>query len=83
MNDIEKIAKRGLEIYEEIKSQYGASHRGKFLAIDIESKDIFLGNTTSEAVERAKKEYPGKIFYVVKIGFSVSEMLGSLRLGNV
>lgn len=80
--DIQKIAAEGAKIYEKIKSQHEPSHNGKFLAIDIDSEDVFLGNTSSEAVELARKAHPNKVFYVVKIGFSAAETLASLEFGG-
>lgn len=76
--DIQKIAEAGAKIYETIKLQYEPDQNGKFLAIDIENKDVFLGNTSSEAVELARKVHPDRVFYVVKIGFSAAETLSSL-----
>lgn len=76
--DIQKIAEAGAKIYETIKTQYEPGQNGKFLAIDIDSKDAFVGKTSSEAVEKARKAHPDKIFYVVKIGFSAAETLASL-----
>ena len=76
--DINKIAEAGAKIYDELKLQYEPSQNGKFLAIDIESKDTFIGNTSSEAVELAREAHPNKVFYVVKIGFSAAETLASL-----
>ncbi len=73
--DIEKIAKEGEKIYEEVKSQYEPQENGKFLAIDIGSKNVFLASSTVEAVQAAKSKYPDNIFYVVKIGFGVTETL--------
>lgn len=76
--DIQKIAEKGAKIYEAIKDQYEPVQNGKFLAIDIESKDAHLARTSSEAVELARKAHPNKIFYVVKIGYSAAETLASL-----
>lgn len=81
--DIQKIATEGAKIYEGIKPQYEPAKNGKFLAIDIESKDTFVGNTSSEAVELARKAHPNKVFYVVKIGFSAAETLASLGLNSL
>jgi len=78
--DIQKIAEGGAKIYEKVKSRYEPTHNGKFLAIDIGSGDVFLGNTSSEAVELARKAHPNKVFYVVKIGYSAAETLASLGL---
>lgn len=78
--DIQKIAEEGSKIYDDVKVKYEPQDNGKFLAIDIESKDIFLGNTSSEAVELARKAHPNKVFYVVKIGHSVAETLANLGI---
>ena len=80
--DIQKIANKGAEIYGSVRLQYEPDQNGKFLAIDINSKEAFLGNTSSEAVESARKAHPNKIFYVVKIGFSAAETLASFGFKN-
>lgn len=81
--DIQKIAKTGAKIYETIRLQYEPAQNGKFLAIDIENRDIFIGNTSSRAVELARKAHPNKVFYVVKIGFSAAETLASLSSSSL
>ena len=79
-SEVQKISEEGLKIYQEIKHNYGEEDTGKFLAIEIESRDTYLSDTTSGAVESARRVHPDKIFYVVKIGFSVSEVLADLRV---
>ena len=81
--DIQKIAETGEKIYEEIKLQYEPAQNGKFLAIDIKSKDTFISNTSSEAVELARKAHPNEVFYVVKIGFSAAETLAGLASNSL
>ncbi len=78
--DINEIAKKGSAIYEKIKTQYEPKELGKFLAIDIDTEKIYLGNSSAVAVEKARQENPGKIFYVVKIGFDVAEMIAQTLL---
>jgi len=73
--DIQKIAEEGAKIYDQIKVKYDPKDKGKFLAIDIESKNYYLGNTSAEALELARQNHPNKIFYVVKIGFDVAETM--------
>lgn len=76
--NIQEIAEGGRRIYDEIKSRYEPQHNGKFLAIDIGTKNAYMGETTVKAVEQARVAHPEKVFYVVKIGFSVSEVLAAL-----
>lgn len=78
--DIQRIATEGAKIYEKIKNQYEPNHNDKFLAIDIDSEEVFLGNTSSEAVEAARNTHPDKVFYVVKIGSSVVDILARLKM---
>lgn len=73
--DIQKIAEEGSKIYQGIKGEYEPQENGKFLAIDIDSRKTYIGNTSTEAVELAKEQHPKKVFYVVKIGFNFAEML--------
>ncbi len=76
--DLQNIADKGSVIYAEIKSDYESNEIGKFLAIDITSKDVYLGSTSAEAVELARKEHPQTVFYVVKIGFDAAETMAHL-----
>ncbi len=82
-SNIQSIAEAGAKIYEAIKSQHEPADNGKFVAIDIDSQDTFVATSSSAAVELARKAYPNKVFYVVKIGFSAAETLASLGLGNL
>jgi hypothetical protein len=74
-NDIQKIAVAGKKIYEKIKTQYDPKDRGRFLAIEIESEDAYLGDTSALAVESARHAHPNKMFYVLKIGYDVAETM--------
>lgn len=73
--NIQKIAEEGTKIYEQIKVNYDHREKGKFLAIDIDTKKVYLGNTSAEALELARQNHPNKVFYVVKIGFDVAETM--------
>lgn len=80
--NIQKIAEEGAKIYDQIKVQYDPQHRGKFLAIDIDSKNVYLADTSADAVALAKQAHPDKIFYVVKIGFDAAESVVHSWIGN-
>lgn len=78
--DIQKISDDGIKIYQKIKDEYEPKNNEKFLAIDIETEKVYLGDTTSEAVEKARAVHPEKVFYVVKIGYPFSEVLAELTI---
>ena len=77
--NIDLIAKKGAAIYHRIKKQYEPKRNGQFLAIEVNSGEVFAANDRAEAVLKAKERYPGKVFYVVKIGYSAVEHLASLK----
>lgn len=80
--DIQKIAEEGTRIYAQVKQDYDPKEKGKFLAIDIDSQNVYLGNTSAEALVLAKQNHPDKIFYVVKIGFDTAETMAQSFLEN-
>lgn len=79
--DIQKIAEEGFKIYQEIKTSYDPKENGRFLAIDIESRNAYLGDTSAEALTLAREKHPGKVFYVVKIGFDAAETIAEYLVG--
>lgn len=64
-----EIAHKGEEIYQKIGTHIKEKHLGDFVAIEVESGKYFIGQTQIEATEKAKKHFPTKIFYLMKIGF--------------
>jgi hypothetical protein len=76
--DLAKIAAEGNLIYQEVKSKYEPKDNGKFLAIDIDTKDQYIDITSADAVGQARSAHPDKVFYVVKIGFDAAETLANM-----
>lgn len=67
----EEFGTKGDEIYEKIKPLLEPEHKGKIVAIEVESGDYFLADTVIEAWQKAKRRYPEKVFYFVRIGYPV------------
>jgi len=44
--------------------------KGAIAVIEPETGEYFLGKTLTEALQKARKRYPGKIFYSIRIGYS-------------
>lgn len=76
-----EIARKGEEIYEKkLKDKFEKDYFGKFVAIEVDSGEHFLGDTMIEASNRAKKKFPAKITYIKKIGFpAVFTMPGTFQ----
>lgn len=83
--NINDIAERGTAIYEAVKEKYEPDYGGQFLAIDIDSEDIFVGKESAEALQQAREAHPNKVFYVVKVGFESAEAMAHafMRTGEV
>lgn len=66
---IEEIAKKGEEIYQqELRNRLEPQESGKYVAIEIESKEYFIGRTKEEALDQAQESFSNKVFFVRKIG---------------
>ena len=65
----EEIAKTGEEFYQkELKNKLEPKENGKYVAIEVESKQYFIGGTKEEALDSAQKVFPNKVFFVRRIG---------------
>lgn len=65
----DELSRRAVEIYSEIKNGLEKTNVGDYVAIEVDSGSYFVGSSQIEAWEKAKKKFPGKIFYFIKIGF--------------
>lgn len=64
------IARKGEGIYHaRLKKLLESKYQGWYVAIEVDSGDYFLGQTTVEALEKAEEKYPHEKFYIVKVGF--------------
>lgn len=68
--DREAFSKKALAIYDQkYRSQLEASERGKVAAIEVESGEVFLGRTALEAAMKARKKFPDRLFYFIRVGY--------------
>lgn len=79
----EEVAFKGDGIYKnKLKSRLEPRDNGKFVAIEVISEDYFVGDSILEALEKAKKKYPNKLFHTIKIGYrGVFKMGGYAKKG--
>jgi hypothetical protein len=67
--DPHKISKKGQQIFETISQDLEKQHFGRFVAIEVESGEYFIGNTGIEATRKAQVRHPGKIFFLGRVGY--------------
>ncbi len=64
-----ELSKKGRQLFEALSPELTGKHRGQFIAIDVDSGDYFIGETGIEATRKAQTKYPGKIFFLGRIGY--------------
>ena len=63
-----QIAEKGEEIYKRYQAAYEKEHPGKFVAIDVKSEKLYVGDTAVEALEKARADSPVGLFHLVRVG---------------
>jgi hypothetical protein len=73
--DWNKFAEKGRAIYERLKDQLLPQYKGCFIAIDLETGDYALGKDPMEANQTLRARHPGKIFYLMRVGYRAAGKL--------
>ncbi|HLK59139.1 MAG TPA: hypothetical protein VKU00_21435 [Chthonomonadaceae bacterium] len=67
----EEVARLGNEIYRhDIRDKVMPQHKGKFLILDILSKDYEIDADDLSAEEKLRARHPDGIFFGLRIGFT-------------
>lgn len=70
-------AESGQRLYDErLKALLKPEHGGEFVAIDPESERYFLGLTGLAALRAGRKELPGTLFYLLRVGCIAAYRVG-------
>ncbi|PIQ71631.1 hypothetical protein COS77_02945 [Candidatus Roizmanbacteria bacterium CG06_land_8_20_14_3_00_34_14] len=65
----EFIVEKGREIYHKIKPHLDKKYKpGYYVTIEANSGKFFVGKTPIEAMDKAKKNFPRRVFYMANIG---------------
>lgn len=64
----EKLCSNGKKRYAEIKEKLEPKLNNKFVAIEVDSGDYFIGNDAIEATIKGRKKYPKSTFFLARIG---------------
>ena len=66
---------RGWARYAQIGGMLEAQYRGKFVMIEVDSGDYFLGDTPRQALAKARDAHPSKAFCLIRIGYPAAHKL--------
>ncbi len=74
------IIKQGEKVYGEIKSRLKKRYSpSDYVTIEPVSKKFFVGKTPAEAIDKARKNFPQKQFFMAQVG-RVAGVLYFVRL---
>ncbi|MBI4758035.1 MAG: hypothetical protein HY783_03395 [Chloroflexi bacterium] len=64
------LAQKAKAIYNsKYRKRLELTEKGKVVALEVESGEIFLGRTALEAGMKARQKFPDKIFYFIRVGY--------------
>jgi len=74
-----KVAAKARELYEKtLRESLEQTHRGRFICIEPESGDFFLGDTFDSAVNQAIDAHPDRLTHTIRIGYAAALHLGGV-----
>lgn len=84
--NLEDFSKKSLTYYEQIKKKLEKEAMSKYVAVDYETSKYWIGETASDALSKAKAQFPDKIFYLFQVGslttFSVQSIASNDPFGK-
>lgn len=67
--NLEDFSRNSEAYYNKIKETLEQNSTGKFVALDFESENYWVGDTASDALKAAKVAYPEKLVYLIQVGY--------------
>lgn len=72
------VIQQGQRLYDErLKAKLEPQHMGRFVAIEPNTGDYYLGDTSTEALVAAHAALPESRFYLKRIGHETTHRIGS------
>jgi hypothetical protein len=79
-DETKSVIVRAKQVYaDRFQSQLEAEHTGRYIAIEPESGECFLGDTFDEAVKSARTKYPSRLSHTIRIGHRAAFHIGVLQ----
>lgn len=79
-DETKSIIRRAKEIYAtRLQRDLEMRHMNRFVAIEPDSGDFFIGDTLDEAVQSARTKYPSRLSHTIKIGHQAAFHIGVVR----
>jgi len=73
MIEAEDLVRRGEEYYEKhLRAKLYPKHKGKYVYLDPDTGDYEMDEDDLAAMQRATAKYPGRVFYILRVGYRSS-----------
>jgi multimeric flavodoxin WrbA len=77
--ETKSVIDRARRIYaNQLQNELESKHMGRFVAIEPESGEYFLGDTFDEAVKSARTKYPSRLSHTIRVGHGAAFHIGGL-----
>ena len=79
--ETKSVIDRAKRIYADyLQADLESQHMDRFVAIEPESGDYFLGDTFDEAVKSARTKYPSRLSHTIRIGHRAAFQIGGTQV---
>jgi hypothetical protein len=76
--DHHELARRGREYYDRfLRARLEPQSDGKFLALEVETGDYELGDSSLDALDRAETKHPDSVFCILRVGHRTAGRIGA------
>ena len=77
--ETKSVIERAKRFYaDHLQTALESQHRNRFVAIEPESGEYFLGDTFDEAVRSARLKYPSRLSHTIRIGHRAAFHMGGM-----
>jgi hypothetical protein len=78
--ETKSVIDRAKRLYaDRFQTELESRHIDRYVAIEPESGEYFLGDTFDEAVKRARAKYPSRLSHTIRIGHRAAFHIGGLQ----
>lgn len=72
-----ELAEKSKAFYErKLKNLLEPAEKGKFVAIEPDTKSYFVDKDGTKALLKARDAFPDKLFFLIRIGYEAADSIG-------
>ena len=79
-DETKSVIERAKRLYaDQLRTVLEPQHTNRFVAIEPESGEYFLGDTLDEAVKSARAKHPSRLSHIIRIGHRAALHIGGMQ----